>query len=75
MPSKYNVASLFAGIGGICLGFKEAGADIVWANEIDKYACHLADFSLNPKFWTSYDNGLENSFIAEIPVQPQSSEE
>ncbi len=39
MPSKYNVASLFAGIGGICLGFKEAGADIVWANEIDKYAC------------------------------------
>ncbi|MBR3409536.1 MAG: DNA cytosine methyltransferase [Candidatus Methanomethylophilaceae archaeon] len=48
MPSKYNVASLFAGIGGICLGFKEAGADIVWANEIDKYACHLAGFSLNP---------------------------
>lgn len=39
MSSKYNVASLFAGIGGICLGFKEAGANIVWANEIDKYAC------------------------------------
>lgn len=35
----YNVASLFAGIGGICLGFKEAGANIAWANEIDKYAC------------------------------------
>lgn len=34
---KYNVASLFAGIGGIDLGFKNAGAKPIWANEIDKY--------------------------------------
>lgn len=39
MNKKYKVASMFAGIGGICLGFKRAGAEIVWANEIDKYAC------------------------------------
>lgn len=37
--SKYKVASLFAGIGGICLGFKQAGAEIIWANEMDKNAC------------------------------------
>ncbi len=37
--SEYRVASLFAGIGGICLGFKQAGAKIVYANEIDSYAC------------------------------------
>ena len=30
---------MFAGIGGIDLGFQQAGCDIVWANEIDKYAC------------------------------------
>jgi DNA (cytosine-5)-methyltransferase 1 len=36
---KYKVVSLFAGIGGICYGFKQAGADIIWANEIDKDAC------------------------------------
>ncbi|GHV31446.1 cytosine-specific methyltransferase [Synergistales bacterium] len=30
---------MFAGIGGICLAFKRAGAEIVWANEIDRYAC------------------------------------
>lgn len=36
---RYTVGSMFAGIGGICLGFKEAGADIVWANEIDHNAC------------------------------------
>ena len=30
------VGSMFAGIGGICIGFKQAGAKIVWANEIDR---------------------------------------
>ena len=39
MAGPYTVASLFAGIGGICLGFKQAGAEVVWANEIDKDAC------------------------------------
>ncbi|MFR1836423.1 MAG: DNA cytosine methyltransferase, partial [Turicibacter sanguinis] len=36
--TKLKVASLFAGVGGICTGFKNAGADVVWANEIDPYA-------------------------------------
>lgn len=36
---KYKVCSLFSGIGGIDLGFKQAGFDIIWANEIDKFAC------------------------------------
>ena len=34
-----RVGSMFAGIGGICLGFRQTGATIVWANEIDRYAC------------------------------------
>lgn len=41
---KYRVASLFAGIGGICLGFQNAKFEknmfeLIWANEIDEYAC------------------------------------
>lgn len=36
---KYKVASLFAGIGGIDLGFEQAGAKVIWANEMDKHAC------------------------------------
>ena len=34
-----KVGSLFAGVGGIELGFMNAGFDIAWANEIDKNAC------------------------------------
>ena len=37
--SQYTVGSMFAGIGGICMGFRDAGCKLVWANEIDKYAC------------------------------------
>lgn len=31
-----KIASLFAGAGGLDLGFKKAGFDIIWANEFDK---------------------------------------
>lgn len=36
---KYKTVSLFSGIGGFDLGFSNAGFDIVWANDFDKYAC------------------------------------
>lgn len=36
---KIKVGSMFAGIGGICLAFKNSGCEIVWANEIDSSAC------------------------------------
>lgn len=34
-----KIGSLFAGIGGIDLGFEQAGYQIAWANEIDGDAC------------------------------------
>jgi len=37
--NKYTVGSLFSGIGGICLGFKQAECEPIWANELDKNAC------------------------------------
>jgi DNA (cytosine-5)-methyltransferase 1 len=39
MKNKYTVGSLYAGVGGICLGFEKAGFDLKWANEFDKKAC------------------------------------
>lgn len=44
---QLKMASLFAGIGGIDLGFKYAGVEPIWANEIDKY-CALT-FNANHK--------------------------
>lgn len=35
----FDLVSLFAGIGGICLGFQQAGFRIHWANEKDPAAC------------------------------------
>jgi len=47
---KLRVASMFAGIGGICLGFKQAGFDIVWANERDRAACNTYRHNFGEKW-------------------------
>lgn len=39
MNKKFTVGSLYAGIGGICLGFEKSGFELLWANEFDKSAC------------------------------------
>ena len=49
---KYNVGSLFAGVGGICLGFKNAKFKnkeykLVFSNEIDEYACETYRTNFN----------------------------
>ena len=38
MRVQMKVISLFAGIGGLDTGFIENGYEVVWANDIDKYA-------------------------------------
>lgn len=65
MNSKYKVASMFAGIGGICLGFENAGAEIVWANEIDKFACTTYRANFGDKFLIEGD--IHNINADDIP--------
>ena len=40
MEKNVKVCSLFSGIGGIDIGFVQAGYAVAWANEIDKYAAN-----------------------------------
>ena len=35
---KLNIVSLFSGIGGLDKGFSDAGFNVIWANDFDKYA-------------------------------------
>lgn len=39
--SGVTVGSLFAGIGGFCRAYIEAGANVLWANEVDAHACKM----------------------------------
>ncbi len=41
----FNAISLFTGAGGMDVGFRKAGFNIVWANELDEDACDT--YSLN----------------------------
>ncbi len=47
---KYRFIDLFAGIGGFRIAFEETGAQCVFSNEIDKFACQTyeTNFGDNP---------------------------
>ena len=54
---KIKVGSLFSGIGGIDLGFEEAGFEIAWANDIDAEACK------------TYRHNFSNTYLVENDVR------
>jgi DNA (cytosine-5)-methyltransferase 1 len=60
---------MFAGIGGICLGFKAVGAEIVWANEIDRFACMTYRHNFGDKYLANGDiRGIDVATIPDIDV-------
>jgi DNA (cytosine-5)-methyltransferase 1 len=52
---QLTVGSMFAGIGGICLGFKQNGCKIIWANEKDRYACETYRLNFGDKYLVQGD--------------------
>ena len=52
---------IFAGVGGIDLGFKQAGFDIVFANEFDPNACKT--------FQANFKTKLDSRSILDLPTQ------
>jgi len=65
MPNnKLKVASLFAGAGGLDLGFKRAGFQIVWANDNEEDSC--ATYATNIGDHIICDD-IENIDLSTIP--------
>lgn len=64
-----RVASLFSGIGGIDLGFQQAGFDIVWANEFDKDAAKTYRHNFGPDYLVEADiRSIDPSKIPDFDV-------
>lgn len=63
--TKMRVCSLFSGIGGIDLGFQQAGFDIVWANEFDKDAAATYRHNFGSKHLVEKD--IRKVDVSEIP--------
>jgi len=63
-----KVGGLFAGIGGIELGFKQAGFDISWANEIDKNACITYRANHKHTLFEKDLNDLKTSEVEKIDI-------
>jgi len=55
---EYTSIELFAGAGGLALGFEKAGIEHILLNEIDKYACKTLRF--NRKNWNVIEEDIKN---------------
>jgi len=73
---KPTVISLFSGAGGMDLGFIFSGYDIIWANEIDPYACttyknNIGRHIVNMDVKDVQDNNVPNAdvIIGGFPCQ------
>ena len=63
-----KVAGLFAGVGGIELGFKQAGFNIVWSNEIDGKAGETFKANHNSKIVIDDIHNIDANTIPDVDV-------
>lgn len=63
-----KVAGLFAGIGGIELGFKDNGFDIIWSNEIDEKASQTYRLNFSHPLITDDINNIKSEKIPDMDI-------
>jgi len=69
MKGVFTVGSMFAGIGGICLAFKQAGNNIEWANEYDANACRTYRFNFpDTKLYESDVHKLKTAEVKKVDI-------
>lgn len=61
--NKMKLVSFFSGAGGLDLGFKKAGFDIIWANEYDK------------EIWKTYEKNHPETYLDKRSITNIKSEE
>ncbi len=62
---KVTASSFFAGIGGTCIGFEQAGVKVIWANEKDENACKT--YKENRKNTELVQKDIKELSMSEIP--------
>jgi len=62
------VVSLFAGAGGMDLGFVQAGFQMVWANDLDKDCCDTYSANIGPHILCADIAGIDIANIPETDV-------
>ena len=68
MKNKYKVGGLFSGVGGIEMGFEQAGFSIEWANEFDKYACKTYRSNFNHQLFEKDIHNLNGDELSNVNV-------
>lgn len=66
--NQYKVASLFAGVGGIDLGFQNAGFRIEWANEIDSKACKTYNSNFKHRIICDDIKNLDGTKLPKVDI-------
>ncbi len=63
-----NVAGFFTGVGGIELGFEQAGFNVVWSNEIDKKASETFKANFSSKIIVDDIHNINSKDIPNVDV-------
>jgi DNA (cytosine-5)-methyltransferase 1 len=66
VETNMKAISLFSGAGGLDVGFKKAGFDILWANDLDKDACETYKLNIGNHIHCGDINAVKSSLYKSI---------